>query len=169
MKFSTREDVAATIDHVFARLSDFDVIRRAAMRRGAEVARTDRVHNPGPGMTWNIGFDWRGKQRRAVLELTEYVPPTRLVFDVNGKAFTGMLAISLIPLSPRRTRMAVELEFRPKTMAARLIIQSLRLTRARQSRRFTDRVSGFARQIETGYAASQDEPVNAPGTRAGRS
>lgn len=168
MKFSTREDVAAPIDHVFARLSDFDVIRRAAMRRGAEVARTDRLHSPGPGMTWNIGFDWRGKRRRAVVELTEYVPPTHLVFDLTGKAFAGMLALSLIPLSPRRTRMAVELEFRPKTMAARLIIQSLRLTRARQNRRFSERVGGFARQIETSYGAPQDAPVKAPGTGSGK-
>lgn len=163
MKFSTREDIAAPTDHVFDRLSAFEHIRRAALRRGAEVARTDHLRTPGMGMTWNIGFDWRGKRRRAVVELTEYLPPRRLVFDVTGQAFAGMLAISLIQLSPRRTRLLAELEFRPRTMAARLIIQSLRLTRSRLNRRFGERVGGFARLIEAGYANGRENPVPAPG------
>ncbi len=35
MKFSTRKDIDAPIDHVFASVSDFQVYERAAMRRGA--------------------------------------------------------------------------------------------------------------------------------------
>lgn len=155
MKFSTREDVAAPIDHVFERLSDFDAIERAALRRGVEVARTDRMRTRGPGMTWTIRFDWREKRRRAVVELAEHVPTARLLFDATGQAFTGALAISLIPLSPRRTRMVIEFEFRPRTMAARLVVQSLRLTRGRQNRRFKEQVGGFARHIENGYDAPQ--------------
>ena len=35
MKLSTREDIAASIDAVFAELTDFDGFERAALRRGS--------------------------------------------------------------------------------------------------------------------------------------
>lgn len=157
MKFSTREDIAAPIAHVFARLTDFERVERAALRRGAEVARTDQRQTPGPGMAWKVGFAWRGKRRRAAVVLSEYVAPSRLLYEATGKAFEGTLALSLIELSPRRTRVVTELEFRPRTFAARLIVQSLRLTRARLNRRFRDQVAGIARQIEADQATTGGE------------
>jgi carbon monoxide dehydrogenase subunit G len=153
MKFSTREDVAAPMDYVFARLSDFDRFEKAALRRGAEVARTDRLQAPGPGMVWRVAFDWRGRRRQAVVELAEHVEPSRLLFDFTGRAFAGTLAVSMIALSPRRTRVITELDFRPRTMTARLVIQSLRLTRGRQNRRFKERIAAFAREVEGDHDA----------------
>lgn len=152
MKFSTREDIDAPIDHVFARVSDFAALERAALRRGAEVTRADRLTQPGSGMVWKITFDWRHKRRQLVAELVEFRPPNRQQFDFNSKSLMGTLGVELIIMSPRRTRVAVNLEFRPKTLAARLIVQSLRMTRARQTARFRQRVADLAREIEAEYS-----------------
>lgn len=151
MKFSTREDVSVPIEHAFAMVSDFEGFERAALRRGAEVSRADRLRGKAPGMIWKIAFDWRHKRRRLVAELTDYIAPTHLRVEAEGAAVTGFIALELIALSPRRTRIQVELEFRPKTLAARLYIQSLRLTRGRQTARFRTRVAEFARRIERGH------------------
>ena len=43
MKLNVRQDIDLPIARVFARLSDFDGWQKAALRRGAEVARTDKL------------------------------------------------------------------------------------------------------------------------------
>ncbi|EKD59823.1 MAG: hypothetical protein ACD_54C01115G0002, partial [uncultured bacterium] len=43
MRFATKQDIEAPIADVFRLLSDFESWERAAMRRGAEVARTDKL------------------------------------------------------------------------------------------------------------------------------
>ena len=60
MKFSTREDISAPIDQVFQALCDFEAFERLAMRRGAELRRTDTMTRPGVGMQWHVTYSMRG-------------------------------------------------------------------------------------------------------------
>ena len=57
MKFSTRTDIAAPVEFVFAQLSDFPGFEAAARRRGAEVTRLDTLAAPGRGCLgmWRFG------------------------------------------------------------------------------------------------------------------
>ena len=63
MKQTTRQDVEAPLDFVYQRLTDFDHFERMAMRRGAELERTDRLKTPGVGMAWRLRFTYRNKPR----------------------------------------------------------------------------------------------------------
>ena len=56
-------------------------------------------------------------------------------------------------LGAKRTRMVVVSEAKPKTLAARLILQSLRLARARVQRRVDGRIGAIAQEIEDRYRA----------------
>ena len=67
MKLSGRTDVQAPVEFVFDAISDFDFWERAALRRGAEVTRTDKLRQPAPGMSWMIRFGWRGRRAVRVL------------------------------------------------------------------------------------------------------
>ena len=51
MKLSGRTDIGAPVAFVYAALSDFEGWERSAMRRGADVNRTDKLRVPGVGMT----------------------------------------------------------------------------------------------------------------------
>jgi carbon monoxide dehydrogenase subunit G len=148
MKLSAREDIDAPIAVVFDRLADFDGWTRAAMRRGAEVQRRDALPRPGPGMSWALGFLYRGKHRSLALSLDEMVPPERLGFSGHGPNLEGGLSIELIEMAPRRTRMTVKLEVRPRTLVARLFIQSLKLGRGKVEARFRTRVAQAASEID---------------------
>lgn len=148
MKFSTRDDIEAPISQVFAILSDFDLWERGAMRRGAEVSRTDTLTRVGPGMSWLVRFRYRGKQRVLNIALTAIESPARLAFSGDSVPINGNMVIELLELSPRRTRMNVATEIKPKTLGARLVLQSLKLAKAKMDRRFAARVAQFSKDIE---------------------
>lgn len=148
MKFSKREDIEAPIDDVFAAVSDFDWFERVILRRGAEVSRIDSLTAPAPGMAWQSRFVFRGKPRVVAAELVRHEAPERLAMRTKGAGLDGLLSVDLVQLTPRRTRMSVQLEIRPETMTGRLLVQSLRLAKTNLTSRFKAGVGRFAGDIE---------------------
>lgn len=155
MKLTAKEDIEAPIGFVTSVLTDFDTWERAAMRRGADVDRLDTLRKPGVGMEWRVGFDYRGKKRKVEIKLLTLNPDQRLVFDCMAAPAEAILSIDMAEMGPRRSRVAVTLEIKPRTMAARLFLQSLRLAKAKVTRRFSLRLSQTAADIEDRYKASQ--------------
>lgn len=148
MKFSTKEDIEAPVAFVFAELSDFDGFERGAMRRGASVKRLDRRTVPGAGMSWALEFRWRGRERKMVTDMTLYDPPHAMAFLAESAGFELTLGMSFLEMSRKRTRLAVELDVKPRTLAARIMLQSLKLGKAKLTRKFASRIRTVAEEIE---------------------
>ena len=148
MKFSTKEDLEVPMDTVFDMLSDFDGFERAAMRHGADVIRTDDQDAIGEGMQWAVKAQVRGKMRAFDVRLATYDRPNQMNFKAESKNIEGKLLVELVALSRNRTRMRVELDVRPQTLSARLLMQSAKLARNTLNRRYKTRVAHFAEDIE---------------------
>ena len=154
MKFTTRQDIEAPVAFVFRALSDFEGWERAAMRRGAEVERTDRLTHIGVGVAWKALFSYRSRPRRLDLQLVTYDSPSHLGFAGQSQAVEGTARVDMMEMSTRRTRIHVVAEVTPRTLAARLFLQSLRLARARIDRKFEQRVAKMAADVEQRYRAA---------------
>ena len=154
MKFSTKEDLEIPIDDAFVMLSDFDGFERAILRHGADVSRTDNLYNVGVGMTWKARATVRGKKRDFKAKLVEFDRPNQMLFDVTSKNMAATFLIELVPMSRTRTRMRVELDARPQTLSARLLIQSARLARNTLNRRYKTRIAHFATDLENRHKKS---------------
>lgn len=152
MKFSTKEDIEAPAAWVFAELTDFDNFERAALRRGARVTRRDKLAAPGEGMAWDIAFRWRGRERKIAAELVRWQPGHELAFAGRSPGFELDLSVGLVEMGQRRTRLAVELDVRPRTLAARIMMQSVKLAKNRLSRKFAGRVRMMAEELELRHA-----------------
>lgn len=148
MQFSAKQDIEVPIESVFAAVTDFDGFTTQALRRGAEVVRVDPLTGPCAGMTWQVGFEFRGKRRDMEIELLEVVRPSDLKMRSTTSGLDGHMTLELVALSRQRTRLGIELELAPKTLSARLLIQSLKLARASLSKRLRKRLEGFARATE---------------------
>ena len=148
MQCSSKEDIEAPIDAVFAMLSEFETFERRAIRRGAEVQRSGDLRPPRVGMSWDARFVLRGKTRDLHIELTEYQPPNGMKFTASSPNLQGGFAIELMALSPRRTRVSIKVTVDPKTLAARLLLQSLRLAKKNLNKRFKLRFANFIKDME---------------------
>jgi hypothetical protein len=147
MKYSTREDIEAPIEFVFAQISDFDAYERRALRQGAEVSR--RAGGPAAvGTMWDIAFEFRGRPRKVVAELVKLDSPSTMVITSASDGLDVVTEVDLIALSQSRTRVMVSVELRAKTLTARLLLQSLKLAKSRTDKRFKARVRDYAEDIE---------------------
>jgi len=151
MKFSTKEDVEAPIGHVFEQVTDFDGFERMALRRGADVQRTDTLAAPGVGMSWSGSGKIRGKTRDITAQVTRYDPATDLCLSAQSDGFDIGLEVELVALSPGRTRMRVSVELSPRNLSARLLLQSAKLARRNLTQRYKERISGYALDMEKRY------------------
>ena len=148
MKFSTKEDIEAPIDQVFGLVSDFEALERAALRRGAEVQRTDNLRKPGVGMSWTASFVARGRQRQLNIQTTEYEPPHGMRFHSVAQGLETDMKVEFVALSRGRTRLSIDLELKPKSISARLMVQSLKLARTNLNKKFHLRMADYARDLE---------------------
>jgi len=148
MHFETREDLDCSISQAFAAITDFESFERSAIRRGIEVQRIGTLAPSQGDLAWDAAFVFRGTQRNMHLSLTDFDPPNAITLAASGNGMTGDMQVELLALSPRRTRMSVALSLTPKTLAARLLVQSLKLARNKLNRKFRLRVAEFAKLTE---------------------
>jgi len=153
MKLVAKYDLEVPAAFVFGQLVDFDGWERAAMRRGADVVRSDRLTKIGPGACWDANFRYRGKARDVTVRLDSIAPTTALGLTGISKLADGIMGLDILTLGAARTRLEVRLEVKPKTLAARIYVQSLRLARSRVERSFAQRVAQFTAEIEDRYRA----------------
>lgn len=155
MQLVAKRDVDVPVEFAFAELTDFEAWERAAMRRGADVQRNSDRAVPGPGTSWDLRFPYRGTERRVQLKLVALTSPSNLDMAMDSTPASGTLKLFLVDLSPNRTRLELRFEVKAKTLAARLLLQSLRLARSRVERSFDQRVDRLVEEFEDRYRRSK--------------
>jgi len=148
MRFTTHEDVEAPIEFVFAKLSDFDAFERQGLRQGVEITRLDTLTAPGVGAIWDARVMIRGKQRRINAEVMDFDAPAMMALCAISDGFAADFRVDLVGLSRKRTRIGIDLDIKPKTLTARLLLQSARLTKNSLTKRFKRRVRSYGIEIE---------------------
>lgn len=151
MKFSTKEDIEAPAEFVFAQVTDFPSFELVMLRRGADVQRTDTLAEPGVGTSWAVGVDFRGKHRDITAQVTRFEPHSDLCLEGESDGFRIDGEVELVSLSPGRTRMRVTVELIPRTLSARLLVQSAKLARKVLLERYKTRISTYAEEMEKRY------------------
>lgn len=148
MKFSTKEDIDAPIDRVFAELCDFEVFERQAMRRGADVKRIDALTEARVGMRWKVAFPLRGRRRDLDLSLVHFDVPNEMTFHATSPSIDATFTVELMALSRNRTRVTTGLELKPLNLSARLLVQSLKLAKGSLTKRFKLRIADYSKALE---------------------
>ncbi|GGG73875.1 DNA polymerase III subunit gamma/tau [Salipiger pallidus] len=149
MEFSTREDIEAPAEQVFAELTRFEQIERQVMRRGVDLQRTSGSPDAPEELAWTARFKLRGKERTADITLDEYDAPNRLTYKARSGGLDAVTVIDVMALSRGRTRIVMTFEVLPQTLSARLMVQSMKLARGNMEKKFRVKMAEYARDLET--------------------
>jgi len=129
---------------VFSAASDFAAVEARLSERGVEVTRVaDRVP-PGAGIAWTARARLRGRVRDIATELEGFDPPQGLSIRSRIGGMTVMSDARFVALAAGRTRVIVGLDMRADTLKARLVLQALRLGKARLRGRLERTLSAWA-------------------------
>lgn len=136
MKLTAKTDLEVPAAFVFAALADTQTWEREAIRNGVEVERPPGTPDSGVGAEWRVRGHFKGKARKALIHIQEMTPGQRMTMSIDSPSMDGVVQVEVMVLSPRRSRMRADLEVKPKTLAARLFINTLRLAKGRVQARF---------------------------------
>ncbi|MDZ4135497.1 MAG: SRPBCC family protein, partial [Paracoccaceae bacterium] len=114
-------------------------------------SRTDTLRVAGPGMAWLVQFPYRGKDRKVAIRLTDQKADQCLGFAGSSAMVDGSVTLDLLEMGAKRTRVTVVTEIKPRTLTARLFLQTLRLARARMTKRYQTRIAQLGADIEDRY------------------
>ena len=151
MKLTAKTDLEVPAAFVFAALIDHASWEREAVRNGVEVERPAGSPDSGVGARWNIRGHFRGKARKVLVKIDELTPDQRLALSMDSPSMEGVSQIEVLVLSPRRSRVRADLEIKPKTLAARLFINTMRLAKGRVQARFEKGVGNLGARIKDRY------------------
>ncbi|MEQ9695304.1 SRPBCC family protein [Shimia sp. SDUM112013] len=152
MEISSKADMDVPIAQAFELVTDFARHERSAMRRGAEVSRTDALKVPGVGASWDIRFDLRGKTREMTLEVVEFDRPNQVALSSTMQGLDSRVEIELVALSRTRTRLILRSTMKPKTLTARLLLQSAKLAMGNITKKLDKRMLAYAEDLEDRYS-----------------
>jgi hypothetical protein len=152
MKLTVKTDVDAPVEFVHAYLADSTTWEHEAIRRGIEVQRPADMPLTGVGAGWRIKLRFRGRTRNVLIRIDEIVQDEVIGYSFEGQALYGTTQMETKALSPRRSRLKVSVEAKPKTLAARLFLNTLRLARRKVEERMEKRVDQLGERIEDRYA-----------------
>jgi len=148
MKLTGKTDIEAPISFVYATLNDHANWEAEARLRGIEFERPADMPLTGPGAGWRIKLPYCGKIRPVLVRLDTMTKDKRLHFTLEGTSLDGALGVELSALSPKRTRLRLILEIKPKTLTARLFLNTLRLAKGRVTARLEQRLAQVGARLQ---------------------
>lgn len=159
IEFSAEQDIAAPAEYVFECAQDFAHFEELARARGVSVDR--RGSSPQDGVSWTVSFNLRAMRREVELKLAEHEPPERMLLTFYGRSLERRSSVQIVPVDGGHARLRFEVSVAPRSLAARLILQSLALSRGRIERKLKARLQGFAQMVEARWAGGPPSPVSA--------
>ena len=148
MKLTARTDIDAPFGFVYESLADHESWVREATARGLAIERLADAPVSGPGAGWLAQVPFRGKLVALELQVADQKPSEQLGYSLRTNSFDGTITLSVMALSARRTRLHMAIEISPRTVIARVLINTLRLAKGRAQARMDHRLAQMGGQIE---------------------
>ena len=151
MIFETREEVDVPRDFAFARFANFTRYEQAARGYGADIRRVNGFTEVAEGVSWRGSVVVRGKTRGVEATVTRLARPEHAQLQTVVGGMTVDVDLFFEELAPERTLVRATARLKASTLAARLILQTVKLGRRQIQAKIDSRIVGLANQFEDEY------------------
>lgn len=154
MKLFITKEIGAPVAFVFEAITEFERFEAAAVARGVKVDRRATGLEEGANPVWDIQFSMHGKALDLSLEVSERAAPHDLAASIVSKSFRGNAECHLSECGDNKTHLALTFAFQGETLAGRLFLKTLDVTKAALQQKIEARVTAFATEVESDYRAA---------------
>ena len=77
-----------------------------------------------------------------------------MLISNESDGLSGDVVVNVVALAPKRARLMLSVELKPKNLSARLLLQSMQFASNSLDRKFEARIRDLATNIETAHHAS---------------
>ena len=77
-----------------------------------------------------------------------------MLISNESDGLSGNVVVNVVALAPKRARLMLSVELKPKNLSARLLLYSMRFAKNSLDRKFKARICDLATKIETAHHAS---------------
>jgi len=151
MKFNVTEDVDAPQAMVWRRFTDFSGFEQDARGRGATVTRVGNWTKTAEGVEWRGEVTIRGKARAVSAKVARLVPQELCLIESRIGGMECAYEMTFVPLSADVTKVSLSLDLSADTLAARLLLQTLKLARSRVMLRLQGMLARQGNAAEAAY------------------
>lgn len=155
MIFETREELDVPRDFAFSRFADFTRYEDAARSYGADIRRVNGFARIAEGVSWRGSVVVRGKTRGVEATVTRLQRPEHARMDTSVGGMAVGVDLFFEEIGPDRTLVRVCAQLKATTLAARLILQTVKLARKKIQDKIDSRVVALANQYEAEYRREQ--------------
>lgn len=153
MNLNQKRSINVPQDFAFAAASDFPRFEREGAG-GAKFTRIDEGSTFGVGSQWQVNTEFRGRPRRFVVKLNEFAPSERMVFETGSSKFTVLVSYAFASTGPESCELQMQIDTAARSLAGRLIFQTLQLARGRFERYLSEAMERMAAEMEAEYKPS---------------
>lgn len=147
MRLEDSTDIEVPAQQVFRSLTDIDHFQRLGMRHGLMLRQVEGA-TVQAGAKWVAEFPFRGQMRQLTCRIDSLDAPRAITLSGKSGGYEYGAVIALTALSRTTTRLRVDVEVKPKSLAARILLQTMKLARSRLRNRFAQRLNAFGALIE---------------------
>jgi len=155
MIFETREEADIPRDFAFSRFADFTRYEQAARDYGADIRRVNGFTEISEGCSWRGSAVVRGKTRGVEARITRLNPSDHAQISTIVGGMTITVDLFFEEIGPEKTLVRTTAQLRATTLAARLILQTVKLGRRQIQGKIDSRIVALANQYEDEYRRQQ--------------
>jgi len=144
MKIAATRDFKRAREKVFASFAD---PARMDAVLGSLGANLRREGDGGVGTIWHLDVTSGGKLRPVAITSVEVRPPEVLVLQAASEMLDADVVFAFADLSEGGCQVAAEIDLAPKTLTARVAIQTLRLARGKIEQKMVRALTALGKPV----------------------